>query len=162
MDLPEVPAHHGPVTNNAEDRSMSQARTPVTTTFPSVAEPASETAGTTPTHFGGHRIRNFGPSAHRTPGHRETVDSGHLATSAPATDKASDTAQARAFLALLNTEIEDLSARIEAAVRLERHARRNTNLTTTSVARTDAIMLRKELHSVHRLVKQLTDRFPTL
>lgn len=80
----------------------------------------------------------------------------------PTADKSSDIAQARAFLALLNAEIDDLTARIEAAVRLERYARVNGNLTTTSVARTDAIMLRKELHGVHRLIKQLTDRFPTL
>jgi hypothetical protein len=80
----------------------------------------------------------------------------------PTADKDSDIAQARVFLALLNAEIDDLSARIEAAVRLERNSRVNGNLTTTSVARTDAIMLRKELHGVHRLVKQLTDRFPTL
>lgn len=80
----------------------------------------------------------------------------------PATDEDSDIAQARVFLALLNAEINDLTARIEAAVRLERHARVSDNLTTTSIARTDAITLRKELHGVHRLIKQLTDRYPTL
>lgn len=80
----------------------------------------------------------------------------------PAEGKDSDIAQARVFLALLNAEIDDLAARIEVAVRLERHARVNDNLTTTSIARTNAITLRKELHGVHRLIKQLTDRFPTM
>ena len=80
----------------------------------------------------------------------------------PAADKDSDIAQASVFLALLNAEIDDLAVRIEAAVRLERHARVNDNLTTTSITRIDAVMLRKELHGVHRLVKQLTDRFPAL
>ncbi|MDV6270834.1 hypothetical protein [Rhodococcus globerulus] len=79
----------------------------------------------------------------------------------PDYDHASDIAQARVSLALLNSEIDDLTARIEATMLLERNARENAHLTTTSVARADAIVLRKELHGVHQLVRQLTDRFPT-
>lgn len=79
----------------------------------------------------------------------------------PDSDHASDIAQARVFLALLNSEIDDLAARIEATVLLERNARAHGHLTPTSVARADAVVLRRELYGVHRLVEQLIDRFPT-
>jgi hypothetical protein len=79
----------------------------------------------------------------------------------PGSGRASDLAQARVFLALLNSEIDDLAARIEATLLIDRNARANGHLTTTSVACADAVVLRRELHGVHRLVKQLTDRFPT-
>lgn len=79
----------------------------------------------------------------------------------PDLGRASDIAQARVSLALLNSEIDDRAVRIEATVLLERNARARGHLTTTSVARADAVVLRRELHGVHRLVEQLTGRFPT-
>ncbi|OYD60990.1 hypothetical protein [Rhodococcus sp. OK302] len=72
----------------------------------------------------------------------------------------SDIAQARAFLPLLNSEIDELSERIESALRLVRGAR-PVAPAAASAARTDAAALRKDLHRVHRLVEQLIRRFPT-
>ncbi|MDV6212691.1 hypothetical protein R3Q08_30995 [Rhodococcus erythropolis] len=70
----------------------------------------------------------------------------------------SDIAQARVFLALLNSEIDELSARIESALRLVRGTR-PVAPEVASAARTDAAALRKDLHRVHRLVEQLIRRF---
>ncbi|NHP18621.1 hypothetical protein F6X56_02510 (plasmid) [Rhodococcus erythropolis] len=72
----------------------------------------------------------------------------------------SDIAQARVFLALLNSEIDELSERIESALRLVRGTR-PVAPELASAARTDAAALRKDLHRVHALVEQLTRRFPT-
>ncbi|MDJ0402979.1 hypothetical protein QNA23_05795 [Rhodococcus erythropolis] len=71
----------------------------------------------------------------------------------------SDVEQARVFLALLNSEIDELSERIESALRLVRGTRPVVP-ELASAARTDAAALRKELHRVHRLVEQLIRRFP--
>ncbi|AKE01300.1 MULTISPECIES: hypothetical protein [Rhodococcus] len=73
----------------------------------------------------------------------------------------SDVAQARVFLALLNSEIDELSERIESALRLVRGARPVAPV-LASAARTDAAALRKDLHRVHALVEQLVRRFPAV
>ena len=73
----------------------------------------------------------------------------------------SDIAQARVFLALLNSEIDELSERIESALRLVRGARPVAPV-LASAARTDAAALRKDLHGVHALVEQLVRRFPAV
>ncbi|MBW4818123.1 MULTISPECIES: hypothetical protein [Rhodococcus] len=73
----------------------------------------------------------------------------------------SDVAQARVFLALLNSEIDELSERIESALRLVRGARPVAPV-LASAARTDAAALRKDLHGVHALVEQLVRRFPAV
>ncbi|WP_285183353.1 hypothetical protein ACBG85_30435 (plasmid) [Rhodococcus sp. NyZ502] len=70
-----------------------------------------------------------------------------------------DIAQARVFLALLNSEIDELSERIESALRLVRGTR-PVAPELASAARTDAAALRKDLHRVRRMVEQLTRRFP--
>ncbi len=72
----------------------------------------------------------------------------------------SDIAQARVFLALLNSEIDELSERIESALRLVRGTR-PVAPAVASAARTDAAALRKDLHRVHALVERLVRRFPT-
>lgn len=71
----------------------------------------------------------------------------------------SDIAQARGFLALLNSEIDELSERIESTLRLVRGTRPGAP-GLASAARTDAAALRKDLHRVHALVEQLIRRFP--
>lgn len=55
----------------------------------------------------------------------------------------SDIEQARAFLALLNSEIDELSERIESALRLARGTR-PAGSAQASAARTDAAALRKD------------------
>ena len=72
----------------------------------------------------------------------------------------SDIAQARVFLALLNSEIDELSERIESALRLVRGTR-PVAPEVASAARTEAAALRKDLHRGHALGEQLTRRFPT-
>ncbi len=74
----------------------------------------------------------------------------------------SDVAQARVFLALLNSEIDELSERIESALRLVRGGARPVAPVLASAARTDAAALRKDLHRVHALVEQLVRRFPAV
>ncbi|MGQ5691529.1 hypothetical protein ACSVIA_28050 [Rhodococcus erythropolis] len=71
----------------------------------------------------------------------------------------SDIAQARVFLALLNSEIDELSERTESTLRLVRGTR-PIGSAQASAARTDAAALRKDLHRVPRLVEQLILRFP--
>ncbi|WP_195849639.1 hypothetical protein [Rhodococcus sp. AQ5-07] len=64
----------------------------------------------------------------------------------------SDFAQARVFLALLNSEIDELTERIESALRLVRGTR-PVAPAVALVARTDAAALRKDLHRVHALIE---------
>ncbi len=71
----------------------------------------------------------------------------------------SDIAQARAFLALLNSELDELSERIESALRVVRGTR-PVAPALASAARADADALRKDLHRVHALVERLVRRFP--
>ena len=60
---------------------------------------------------------------------------------------------------MLNSELEELSERIESAVRVVRGTRPVAPV-LVSAARTDGEVLRKDLHWVHALVERLVRRFP--